>query len=253
MNARILLVEDDPDMASFVCSAAEPYSISVVVETDGARGLAQAMNENFDCVILDVGLPSVNGLDICRQLRGARPTLPIVFLTARREEVDLVVGFELGADDYILKPFRPRELITRVRALIARYRRLAGSPPAEKLVGDDTQKHAAGGDSESGEIFRYGELEIDFGRFELKRAGKTVPLTNQEWMVLGLLLARPGLAIGREALMEEIWGEYQSDYEQLLNRLMWRVREKLGDLDEAVPEEKKHVVTVRGFGYRWNT
>ena len=205
---------------------------------DGKRGLESALSGEFAAVILDIGLPSINGLDLCRAIRAERPLQPIIFLTSQSHEADVVLGLELGADDYITKPFRPRELVTRVRSVIARYRRIGG-----ESVSTTTNEPL----SPTSRFVR-GDLTIDFARYTLTKANTEVTLSTQEWIIVESLLARPGLAVSREHLISEIWGEYHPDYEQLLTRSIWRVRSKL----ETNPDEPAYVLTVRGMGYRWN-
>lgn len=238
MSERILLIEDDSEIAALVKDAGTPFGLELTIVSDGKHGLERALSERFAAIVLDIGLPSMNGLDLCRAIREKLPLQPILFLTSQAHETDIVLGLELGADDYITKPFRPRELVTRIRSVIARYRRIAGDA--------QSADHAAQLAVDSS--FVRGDLSIDFARYTLHKAGVAVTLSTQEWIIVENLLARPGLAVSREHLISEIWGEYHPDYEQLLTRSIWRVRSKL----ETNPDAPANILTVRGMGYRWN-
>lgn len=255
MSYKVLLIEDDSDLAQLVVGSGAQLGITVVHESDGKSGLERALREEFDCAILDISLPSMNGLDICKALRPAKPLLPILFLSSLSEETEVVLGLELGADDYVTKPFRPRELVSRVRSMILRYRRIADTRTSAAPNVAKTDATVSDGQTE-GLIrdFITDSLKIDFNRFQILAEGQNIILSTQEWVVLELLLRRPGMAVARDTMIEAIWGGYEGDYEKLLTRLIWRVRDKL---QAPIPKDKIPedglIVTVRGFGYRWNS
>lgn len=257
MSARILLVEDDPDLANIVVVNAAPYQLDVTVSADGHEGLRRALAEEFSMVILDVGLPSLNGLDVCRELREKRPLLPILFLTAQSTEADVAIGFEFGADDYVTKPFRPRELVSRVRAILNRYNRLTQRPREElptvsaPVTEQQSPPLPPGTPSDSApresNVARFGDLQFDFDALRCFRGQTEVQLTAQEWAVTQLFIQNAGRAVARDVIIEDIWGGYAPQYEGLLNRLIYRLRAKL----EENLERPLHLVAVRGIGYRW--
>ena len=260
MSDSLLLIEDDEHLAKLIQETASPLGMTVTIIANGNLGLQAALENNFDAVVLDIGLPGMNGLDVCKELRAKKPELPILFLSSLSQETEVVLGLELGADDYVTKPFRPRELISRVRAIIGRYRRLkklsAGTGTSNALRNDS--EPAAGSAATPG-VYQEKDIKVDFNKFELISHGNVVPLSTQEWMILELLLARPGVAVSRDALIETVWGEYDPDYEKLLTRLMWRVRERIqgpqaagGNEETEAESGNGFILTVRGIGYRWN-
>lgn len=228
---KVLLVEDDPDLAEIVRLKAEAHAITVDVVGDGPRGLDRAVEGDYSLVILDVSLPRMSGLDICRELRERRPSLPILMLTSQSDESDVVLGLELGADDYVTKPFRPRELVSRMRSLVERYARLGSQaePVRPKTV------------------FRNDRLVVDLEARAVVLDGKRVECTGLEWDLLSLLLESPGRTFTRDELVDALWGEWSSESEPPLNRLVFRLRAKV----EPNPATPVHIVTAIGIGYRW--
>jgi DNA-binding response OmpR family regulator len=224
--ARVLIVEDDPNVAEVVSRylAREGYDVDAVA--DGAEGLRRALADPPDLVVLDLMLPSLSGLDVCRRLRAAAP-VPVIMLTARGEEADRIAGLELGADDYLSKPFSPRELTARVKAVL---RRAASPLPATAQPRE----------------LRAGDLEVDLVAHEVRRDGELVALTAKEFDLLAHLMRNPRRAFRREELLEDVWGFSYGDTSTVTVHVR-RLREKIED-DPSAP---RHVTTVWGVGYRF--
>jgi len=219
----VLFVEDDRSIRDVTKLALEQAGFRVTACGDGREGLALFARERFDLVLLDVMLPGVDGFEVCREIRKGHRT-PIIMLTARTDTVDVVVGLELGADDYVSKPFQPAELVARVRAVLRRGR-------------------AALADA----VLSVGEIEIDEAAFRATRAGRELGLTATEFRLLCELARRPGQVFTREMLLERVWGyEYLGD-SRLVNVAVQRLRAKVED-DPAHPVL---ITTVRGVGYRF--
>jgi two-component system response regulator MtrA len=222
VDANVLFVEDDRSIREVTKLALEQAGFRVSACGDGREGLALFARERFDLVLLDVMLPGVDGLEVCREIRRTHGT-PIIMLTARTDTVDVVVGLELGADDYVSKPFQPAELVARVRAALRR--------------GQTTDASA---------VLCVGEIEIDETAFRSTRAGRELSLTATEFRLLCVLARRPGQVFTREMLLELVWGyEFLGD-SRLVNVAIQRLRAKVED-DPAHPVL---ITTVRGVGYR---
>jgi DNA-binding response OmpR family regulator len=219
--SRVLLVEDDADIARALASAIEGDGHEVQVAHDGASALDRAGRGDIDLVLLDLGLPDVDGLDVCRRLRAAGSAVPILVLTGRADEIDTVLGLDAGADDYVSKPFRLAELLARVRAML---RRGAEARPNEVngVRVDEAARRAW-----------LGDLELD--------------LTPKEFDLLSLLLRQAGTVVTRERIMEEVWDEHWFGSTKTLDMHVSWLRRKLGD-DPARP---RFISTVRGVGFRF--
>lgn len=217
---KILVVDDDPRLREVVTIALERAEFSVVTAADGQRALTHAAREAPDLIVLDIGLPEIDGLEVCRRLR-ARSDVPVIFLTARDDEIDRVVGLELGADDYVTKPFSPRELVARIRAVLKRTRGAAA--PA----------------------LNHGILTLDPAAHHCRVAGVEVALTATEMRILGQLMRRPGIAIGRAQLITRIWGAGTELSDRTLDSHLRNLRAKLSaaGCDTAIE-------TVHGVGIR---
>ncbi|MGD2148679.1 MAG: response regulator transcription factor [Anaerolineae bacterium] len=228
-NERILVVEDDRAVARGLAYGLRTEGFEVSVARTGTEALAFAQSHDPHLILLDIRLPDIDGFTVCRQLRDEGFRQPIVMLTARDEEVDKVLGLELGADDYVVKPYSLRELISRIRAML---RRAYGELAAE----------AAGG------RLRYGEIEIDLEKLRVLRRGEPIDLTPTEFRLLRALASRPGRPISRESLIEDVWG-YASDIgsTRTVDAHVRHLRLKLED-DPANP---RWVVTLRGIGYKF--
>jgi DNA-binding response OmpR family regulator len=226
-SARILLVDDEQSIQTLLSYPLRKDGYHVTSALDGSEALRRFEEGRFDLVILDLMLPQLNGVEVCRQLR-SRSQVPIIMLTAKGSETDKVAGLEVGADDYITKPFSMREFRSRVKAALRRSRMAAG-------VQDD------GGSIEAG------ELTIDFDRRLVTLAGDEVKVTYVEFEILGALARSPGRVLTRETLLEHVWGD--SDYRdpRTVDVHIRHLREKL----EQDPKEPDYLFTVRGVGYRF--
>jgi DNA-binding response OmpR family regulator len=226
--ARVLVVEDDPTVREVVVRYLEREGLAVEAVADGESALSAADGQWPDLVVLDLMLPRVDGFEVCRRLR-ARAPVPVIMLTARGDEDDRVIGLELGADDYVAKPFSPRELTARVKAVL---RRAAGGVPA--------------GDSTPG-IIEAGDIRIDRTAREAFRGAELLALTAREFDLLAFVASRPRRAFSREELLEHVWGFTYGDTATVTVHVR-RIREKV----ESDPSKPSHLVTVWGVGYRWD-
>ena len=220
-HGTVVVVEDDPHIADLVDLYLRREGYRVLLAANGERGLEVVRQEDPSIVILDVGLPgSRDGFDVCREIR-ARSSVPVLFLTARDEEVDRILGLELGADDYLVKPFSPRELVARVRAILRRTRE--GPAPQDVVTVEG--------------------FEVDLRRREARRAGEVVPLATREFDLLAFLATNAGLALSRQQLLDGVWGADWYGDERTVDVHVAQLRKKLGaDLPLA---------TVWGVGYRF--
>jgi DNA-binding response OmpR family regulator len=218
---RVLVVDDDPRLAELLAEYLGGRGFDVATAADGERGLAAARQGSFDLVVLDVMMPGLDGFDVMRELRKTS-VVPIVMLTARGEETDRIVGLELGADDYLAKPFNPRELLARIRAVLRR-----GAP-----ADDDGVVEAAG-------------IRLDPSRREASVDGRPLELTTTEFDILRALVGAAGRVIARERLMEVARGEEWAAYERSVDVHVSHLRRKLGD----DPRQPERIKTVRGVGY----
>ena len=230
MNKRILIVEDETNIVDILSFNLEREGYDTMEAYDGQTGLQLAREQNPDLILLDLMLPKLSGFDVCRQLRQEGLSTPIIILTAREEEEDKVYGLELGADDYITKPFAMRELLARVKANIRRAEMPAAGP---------------GENGEAGRIVR-GRIVIDTDRAVVTKDNVPLELTQREYDLIRFLAAQPGKAFSREALMEHVWNYagYVGDVRGV-DVAVRRLREKLED-DPANP---KFIITRRGMGY----
>ena len=233
----VLVVDDDPTVSEVVVAYLERAGLAAERAADGAAALASAEAHPPDAVVLDLMLPGVDGVEVCRRLRGHRPDLPILMLTARGEEQDRILGLEVGADDYVTKPFSPRELVLRVQSLLRRGPGVA--------AGATAARHGLAGPG--GEVLSDGDLELDPVAHRTVLAGRELALTMREFDLLHWFLAHPGQAQDRDHLMREVWGWEFGDQSTVTVHVR-RLREKV----EADPSRPARLVTVFGVGYRWD-
>ncbi|SMB89410.1 two-component system, OmpR family, response regulator [Thermanaeromonas toyohensis ToBE] len=225
MPGKILVVDDEPAILELVTYNLEQAGFSTLTATDGETALKLVEAEKPDLVILDIMLPKIDGFEVCRTIR-ARHNTPILMLTARREEVDRVLGLELGADDYLVKPFSPRELVARVRAILRRVAEAGGRKDGLIIVGD---------------------LVINPESHEVQVRGKPVELTLKEYQLLKFLAENPGRVFTREALLDRLWeGDYFGDT-RTIDVHIRHLREKI----EEDPSNPRYILTVRGVGYKF--
>lgn len=221
MNARLLVVDDDTALSEMIGIVLEAEGFQTVLCADGASALEAFRAEQPDLVLLDLMLPGMDGIEVCRLIR-AESGVPIVMLTAKSDTVDVVAGLEAGADDYIPKPFKPKELVARVRARLRR----SGDPEAERL--------------------EIGDLGIDVAGHQVTRGSEAISLTPLEFDLLVALARKPWQVFSREVLLEQVWGYRHAADTRLVNVHVQRLRAKI----EKDPENPEVVVTVRGVGYR---
>jgi len=221
---KILIVEDERDILQLVKLYLEKEGFRAVTAATGAEGLKSAKQDQPDLVILDLMLPEIDGLEVCKRLRSSPETamLPIIMLTAKAEESDTVIGLELGADDYVTKPFSPKTLVARVKAL---FRRLDRSPHEQQP------------------IYRYGSLSMDLSRHEVSIQGKDVSLTAKEFGLLEHLLRNPGRVLTREILLNHVWGYDYFGTTRTVDVHIRRLKQKIPLLDDAI-------VSVKSLGYK---
>lgn len=227
MTDKILIIEDEPDILRLLEFNLRSVGYSTLRATTGREGLDKAKLEKPSLVLLDLMLPDIRGTEVCMQLKGDPQTahIPVVMLTARSEEVDRIVGFELGADDYITKPFSSRELTLRIRAILRRGR---VQQPEE----------------EAGEIIHFGEIEVDTGRHRIFVAGEELQLTHLEFRLFTTFLKRRGRVQSRDTLLNDVWGVSAAVTTRTVDTHVKRLREKLGVAG-------RYIETVRGIGYRF--
>jgi DNA-binding response OmpR family regulator len=222
---KVLIVEDDPAILRGLADNLRFEKYDVLTASDGEAGYRLQLTQNPDLIVLDLMLPRMTGLELCRRLRTEGRQIPILMLTARGEEADRVVGLDLGADDYVTKPFSVMELLARIRALLRR------TSSAKSLPND----------------LSFGEVEIDFLRYVARRRGKTVEMTRKEFAILRLLGSRTGEVVTRDELLNEVWGVESYPVTRTVDNHIAGLRAKL----EADPARPVYIRTVHGVGYQF--
>ena len=224
MKKKVLIVEDEPDVRKGLRTVLEAEGFEVREAADGKAGLEAAGRERPDLVLLDIMIPGIDGFAVCREIRARGATVPVLILSARSSEVDKVLGFELGADDYLTKPFSLRELVARVRALLRR------SSPR-----DDTEE------------LRFGDAVVDLRRYEARRGRKAEALYHYEVEILKLLVRREGEVVPRGEILDDVWGKDAFPTTRTVDFHVCNLRKKV----ERDPASPRHILTVHGIGYRF--
>jgi two-component system alkaline phosphatase synthesis response regulator PhoP len=223
--AKILIIEDEESILMPLEDNLRLEGYEVASATDGERGLAMAKEGHYDLIILDIMLPRITGFEICKTLRQDRDMTLILMLTAKSQEVDKVLGLELGADDYVTKPFSSRELLARVKAILRRA--------AEPTGGI--------------EFYRVGDIELDFKKYEARKGGKSVPMTALEFALLHFLVQNRGRVVQRNEVLDSVWGKEVFVDARTVDKHISLLRKKLED----DPQDPKYIVGVRGIGYKF--
>lgn len=226
MKEKILIIEDEEELVKGLKLNLVFEGYDVIWALDGEDGFNKALKEAPDMILLDIMLPKKDGLDVCRELRRRNVSIPIIMLTAKGEEVDKVVGLEIGADDYITKPFSVRELLARVKAHLRRGKNEEKSVPS---------------------VYRFNDIEIDFIHFKVKRSGNEFDLTSLEVEILKYFVAHRGEVVSREALLDKIWGYETYPSTRTIDNHILKLRKKL----EEDPAQAKYIFSVYGEGYRF--
>ncbi|HWP44103.1 MAG TPA: response regulator transcription factor [Blastocatellia bacterium] len=222
---RVLIIEDEPDMVLGLRDNFEFEGYDVLVARDGSEGLKRAMTDNPDVILLDIMLPRMSGLDVCRQLRSHGVDTPIIMLTARGQEVDKVIGLEMGADDYVTKPFSIKELLARVRAHLRR---------AKKQVVDI-------------ETYHFGDVNLNFKKYQATKGGREIDLSPREFELLKYFIQHRGETITRDQLLDDVWGYDNYPFTRTVDNHIAKLRQKV----EAVPAEPRYIITVHRVGYKF--
>ncbi|MFQ5722571.1 MAG: response regulator transcription factor [Candidatus Aminicenantales bacterium] len=226
MKEKILIIEDEKDLVKGLKLNLVDEGYEVDWAYDGEHGLHKAMEEAPDLIILDIMLPKMNGLDICRELRQKKMNIPIIMLTAKGKEIDKVVGLEIGADDYMTKPFSLRELLARVKAHLRREKREGKKVP---------------------QVYGFGDVEIDFAHFKVRRKGKEFNLTSLEMNILKYFIAHQGEVVTRAILLDKIWGYESFPTTRTIDNHILKLRKKIED----DPSRPQYILSVYGEGYRF--
>ncbi len=223
--AKVLIIEDEPNMVLGLKDSCEYEGYEVAVARNGKEGLEKATTEKPDIILLDVMLPLMSGIDVCRTLRTRGIETPILMLTARSQEIDKVIGLEVGADDYVTKPFSIKELLARIRAHLRR---------ASKQVVDI-------------ESFSFGDVELNFKKYAARKGGQALELSAREFEILRYLIRRRGEIVTRDQLLDEVWGYRNTPVTRTVDNHIARLRQKI----EQDASEPRHIITVHRIGYRF--
>jgi DNA-binding response OmpR family regulator len=221
---RILVVEDEANIALALEDDLKKEGYEVEIVRDGDSACCRALEAAFDLILLDVMLPRKDGFDVCRDLRRARVRTPILMLTAKTQEAEKILGLELGADDYVTKPYSPRELRARIKALL---RRAADDLP---------------------EVYRFGDVEVDFARYEVRRDGRLIEVTPTEFKLLAAFVRHTGRVLTRDQLLDQVWGHGVFVTDRVVDNQIANLRKKI----EPKPSQPRYLFNVRGVGYRFD-
>jgi len=224
-KTRILIIEDEPAMVAGLRDNFEYEGYDVISADDGVSGLERVLAEDPDLIVLDVMMPRMSGLEVCKQMKARRPSIPIIMLTARGQEIDKVLGLELGADDYVTKPFSIRELMARIRAVLRRV------PPQTPLP----------------DVYRFGDVEVNVRGNQVRRAGSAVELSAKEFALLAYFISHPGETLSRDRLLDAVWGYQNYPNTRTVDTHIVHLRHKV----EPDPEQPRFILTVHGTGYKF--
>jgi DNA-binding response OmpR family regulator len=222
---RVLIIEDEPDMVLGLKDNFEYEGYDVLVARDGREGLTRALAERPDVILLDIMLPKMSGLDVCRELRNNGLDTPVIMLTARGQEIDKVIGLEMGADDYVTKPFSIKELLARVRAQLRRATRQVAEV----------------------EAYTFGDVALNFRRYEATRNGAAIELSPREFELLKYFIQHRGETITRDQLLDDVWGYDNYPFTRTVDNHIAKLRQKV----EAIPADPKYIITVHRVGYKF--
>jgi DNA-binding response OmpR family regulator len=224
---KILIIEDEERILMGLEDNLRIEGYQVSSATDGLKGFTMAKEQTFDLIILDIMLPKMNGFEVCKQLRQTGITTPVLILTAKSQEVDKVLGLEIGADDYVTKPFSPRELIARVNAIIRRTKQ------TQQII----------------ELYHFGDVDIDFKKYEAKKGGQAINLTALEYTLLNFLIKHEDQVLTRNSILDSVWGNTVYVYPRTVDTHIANLRKKIED----DPENPKFILGVRSIGYKFKT
>jgi DNA-binding response OmpR family regulator len=224
-KTRILIIEDEPAMVAGLRDNFEYEGYDVISADDGVSGLERALADDPDLVVLDVMMPRMSGLEVCKQVKARRPSIPIIMLTARGQEIDKVVGLELGADDYVTKPFSIRELMARIKAVLRRASPQVSAP----------------------DVYRFGDVEVYVRGNEVRRGGNAVELSAKEFALLTYFISHPRETLSRDRLLDAVWGYQNYPNTRTVDTHIVHLRQKV----EPNPEEPRFILTVHGSGYKF--
>ncbi len=234
--AKILIIEDNDSVLLGLEKTFSEENFEVVTARTGEKGLAKIESQNPDIIVLDIMLPGMSGFEVLKKLRDQKINTPLLLLTARDDDMDKILGLELGADDYVTKPFNPREVVARVKALLRRVQlqQQSGGKAVDKIA-----------------RFQFGNVEVDFERHEVRKQGKLIELSHREFRLLEYLIDFRGKLITRDRLLEDVWeyDTYDSSYvtTRTVDNHILRLRKKLED----EPDHPMHILTIRGYGYKF--
>lgn len=223
---KILVIEDEENILMALEDDLTLEGYLVESAQDGIAGLKLAEKKQFDLIILDIMLPGMDGFEVCKRIRQSGSSIPILMLTAKNQEIDKVLGLELGADDYVTKPFSPRELQARVKALLRRTKMKSGGLPK----------------------YKFGDIEVDFKRYEITKDGHPLALTNLEFNLLRFFLEHSGEVISRDEILDEVWGKEVYISPRTVDKHISDLRKKL----EKDPASPRYIIGIRGVGYKFN-
>ena len=224
---KILIIEDEERILMGLEDNLRIEGYQVSSATDGLTGFTMAKEQGFDLIILDIMLPKMNGFEVCKRLRQVGITTPVLILTAKSQEVDKVLGLEIGADDYVTKPFSPRELIARVNAIIRRTKQ------TQQVI----------------ELYHFGDVDIDFKKYEAKKGGQPINLTALEYTLLNFLIKHEDQVLSRNSILDSVWGNTVYVYPRTVDTHIANLRKKIED----DPENPKFIIGVRSIGYKFKT